>query len=180
MKKNQIRLFGGVLIILLGVFFLIYPELGVLNLKIVLAVSLGLIAIIKAIEYFLTREKKDYEFILYSLASLLASISFIVFYKEKSPLSLSLCLMGWIAIISIIKLIKIDYYMDRKNNMWYVRMVSFTLFILVGILTSINLYYTQMIQTLIIGYFFIVCGILEISDPAITLLKKENIKKDDK
>lgn len=177
MKKSQIKLLSGIIIILIGVFFLVFPELGVFNLKLIFAISMGIIALIKVIEYFLTKESKDYEGILLAGASMLASIAFIIFFKEKSPLSLSLCLMGWIIIVSVIKLIKIDYYMDRKNNMWYVRMVSFTLFILVGILTSINLYYTQMVQTLMLGYFFMVCGILEISDPAITLLKKDMIKK---
>ena len=39
------------------------------------------------------------------------------------------------------------------------------LFILTGVLTSINLYYTGDVQILVLGFFFLINGILELMDP---------------
>ena len=41
-----------------------------------------------------------------------------------------------------------------------INVMTFLLFLVIGILTSFNLYFEDTVKTLIIGYFFIINGIL--------------------
>ena len=90
---------------------------------------------------------------------------------------LSLTLISWVGIMSIIKLIKLDYYHDRENGMFYVNLVTFSLFLLLGILTSVNLYFNATVQTLMLGFFFVVNGLLDLAEDAIrVLVTDKNLK----
>ena len=75
--------------------------------------------------------------------------------------------------MSLIKLKKCDYYNDRHNKMWILKITTLGLFILTGIITCINLYYSNDIQLIILGFFFYIHGILEMIDP-ITIYLMEN------
>ena len=55
--------------------------------------------------------------------------------------------------------------------MWIIEVISLVLFILAGLLTTMNLYYENDIQVLVLGYFFLIHGILELFDPLIISLK---------
>ena len=65
--------------------------------------------------------------------------------------------------------------------MLYVNLITFSLFLLLGLLTSINLYYEVTVQTLMLGFFFVVNGILNLAEDGIRILidsfEKENKKK---
>ena len=76
--------------------------------------------------------------------------------------------------MSIVKLIKLDYYHDRDDGMFYVNLMTFSLFILLGLLTSINLYYDQSVQLLLLAFFFVVNGILSLAETGINYLVKRN------
>ena len=67
--------------------------------------------------------------------------------------------------MSLIKLKESDYYHDRKNKIWLLNIVNLVIFIISGIIASLNLYYTQDIQILVLGFFFLINGILELMDP---------------
>lgn len=86
--------------------------------------------------------------------------------------------------MSIIKLIKVDYYHDRNNKMFYINMTSLILFLIIGVLTGINLFFDNTVQVLILGYFFIANGLLNLAEDAIRIIAtsenfniKERIKK---
>ena len=67
--------------------------------------------------------------------------------------------------MSLIKLKEADYYHDRKNKLWLSNIISLVLFIISGILTTLNLYCTNDVQILILGFFFMINGILELMIP---------------
>ena len=67
--------------------------------------------------------------------------------------------------MALIKLKKADYYNDRKEKIWILEIVTLIIFILSGLLTTINLYYENDIQILVLGYFYLIHGILELVDP---------------
>ena len=75
--------------------------------------------------------------------------------------------------MSLIKLKKADYYNDRKNKFWILEIVTLILFILTGLLTTINLYYENSIQILVLGYFYLIHGILELVDPLTMYLNEK-------
>ena len=79
-------------------------------------------------------------------------------------------LASWVAVMSIIKLIKLDYYHDRENGMLYVNLITFSLFILLGLLTSINLYFNETVQYIMLAFFFVVNGLLMLAENGIRIL----------
>ena len=106
-----------------------------------------------------------------SIASIIVFIVALKLNISEVPWYLALCLLIWIILLSLIKLKKGDYYNDRKNKMWIIEVISLVLFILAGLLTTMNLYYENDIQVLVLGYFFLIHGILELFDPLIISLK---------
>jgi uncharacterized membrane protein HdeD (DUF308 family) len=73
--------------------------------------------------------------------------------------------------LALIRLKKADFYHDRRNTIWQINIITLGILILVGIITSINLYYQSEVQILMFGYFFLVNGILELIDPLVLFLK---------
>ena len=81
--------------------------------------------------------------------------------------------MIWVFLMSLIKLKKADYYHDRSNSIWIIRVIFLLLFILIGLLTTINLYYQASVQILLIGNFFFIHGVLELLDPLMNYLMEK-------
>ena len=84
-----------------------------------------------------------------------------------------LVLLIWMGLMCLIKLKKADFYHDKKNKMWILRLFILFVFLTSGLLTGINLYYEASVQTIIVGFFFFLNGVLDAIDP-ITLYLMEN------
>jgi hypothetical protein len=96
---------------------------------------------------------------------------------DNNPKNLALVMLMWIIFMSLIKLKKCDYYHDRQKRIYILRIITLLLFILIGLLTVINLYYDAEIQVLILGYFYFIHGILELVDPITNyLVRTSHIK----
>ena len=109
-----------------------------------------------------------------TFASLVAMLESIIFNMNENYKLTALVLMTWITFMSLIKLKKADYYHDKNDRMWKIRSLTLVLFILSGLLTSVNLFYDNEIRLIIIGYFFFIHAILEIIDPIIKTLIKHS------
>ena len=48
-------------------------------------------------------------------------------------------------------------------------------FLTTGLLTGINLYYEASVQTIIIGFFFFINGLLDVVDPIAMYLMEKNV-----
>ena len=90
--------------------------------------------------------------------------------KTPSPRNLALVLFGWIALNSLAKLKKSDYYNDRRDRMYKFGLLDLAIFLMTGIIACINLAYPADVQILIIGFFLLVNGILEVFDPIVKSL----------
>lgn len=179
LKKNQrISLLTSFFLIIIGILLLLFPAITNIAPVKMIYVIFTLYSVIKLFEYFITKPKDDYEILFTSVACALAALSGFRFVNvENAPMVLSLTLASWIAVMSIIKLIKIDYYHDRKNGMMYVNLITFFFFLLLGLLTSVNLYFSEEVQYLMLGFFFVVNGLLDLSEDAIRILASKNIIK---
>ena len=96
-------------------------------------------------------------------------LMFIIDVNSK-PFKLAFVLLIWIVLMSLIKLKKSDYYHDRKNKEWIIKVISLVLFIIAGLLASINLYNVDF-QVLVLGFFFLIHGILELFEPLTIYVK---------
>lgn len=172
MKKKQIvDLVTSVFLIVCGSVLLLFPLFHFVKVKNIFIGVLVVYAILNMVKFILTCKSKDYEGLFTSLASIIVLVVAVYLDINKVPWYLALCLLIWIILLSLIKLKKGDYYNDRKNKMWILEVICLVLFILAGLLTTMNLYYENDIQVLVLGYFFLIHGILELFDPLVISLK---------
>lgn len=173
-KKNKINLICSAILLLVGLAMFILPWIKILDPVKILYVVFSIYALVKLVEYFLTRNGSDLENLYTAIASALAAISGFRFINYEPTIVLSMTLASWVAVMSIIKLIKLDYYHDRENGMLYVNLITFSLFILLGLLTSINLYFNETVQYIMLAFFFVVNGLLMLAENGIRILVTSN------
>ncbi len=169
-KKNKINLICSAILLLVGLAMFILPWIKILDPVKILYVVFSIYALVKLVEYFLTRNGSDLENLYTAIASALAAISGFRFINYEPTMVLSMTLASWVAVMAIIKLIKLDYYHDRENGMLYVNLITFSLFILLGLLTSINLYFNETVQYIMLAFFFVVNGLLMLAENGIRIL----------
>lgn len=173
-KKDVVNLVVSSFLVLTGVLTLLVPFLLFMKPTTLLYIMFSSYALIKIVEVILTPKTHDNEDLLTAIACALAAISGFKFGSLEPTMVLSITLASWVGIMSIIKLIKLDYYHDRENGMLYVNLVTFSLFLLLGLLTSINLYFNETVQILMLGFFFTVNGILNLAEDGIRILANKN------
>ena len=170
-KKELIDLITGISLMLIAAIVLLLPSFKVNDLSFILKMIFGFYALIKFVQFILIMKDKDYESLFTSIVSLVSLIS--LFIIEPSNKHLILVLMIWMGLMCLVKLKKADFYHDRKNKMWILRLFILFAFLTTGLLTGMNLYYESSVQTIIIGFFFFINGILDIIDPlALYLMEK--------
>lgn len=170
-KKQKVELIIATFLIIMGSLLLIFPLFHFIKVKLIFTSILGIYAILNFIKFLFVKQTKDYEGLFATLASLIVIILASFLDIESIPWYLALTLFIWIIFMSLIKLKKADYYNDRKNKAWILEIITLILFILSGLLTTINLYYENDIQILVLGYFYLIHGILELVDPIALFLK---------
>ena len=171
MKKKQIiELSSFLLIFILGISLIAIPTFGFEDINYLFFIVMVIYGLISYVLYMMTRTEGDYEYLFISLACVLAGTAGLTFHFENPQMVLPLSLVGWISMVAIIKLIKMDYYHDRDNVLWFVRTICFVLLLIVGTITCINLYFNIKIQSIMLGFFIMVVAILESFDPIVDYL----------
>ncbi|MDD4706139.1 MAG: hypothetical protein PHS24_02865 [Bacilli bacterium] len=168
-KRDKINLLVSGILILFGIMLVIYPLLGELSPNRLLYIVLSIYGVIKLIEYTKSKIDGDKEDLYTGIICVLVALSGIKFLNNNAAIVISMTLASWTGLMAIIKLIKLDYYHDRGNIMIYTNLVTFSLFLLMGLLTSLNLYFDHTVQTLILGYFFIINGLLNLLEDAVRI-----------
>ena len=164
-KKQKVDTVIALISILIGVIVLLMPLFGMTNIKILSIGIFSSYAILSIIQFILTRSSKDYEGIHSALASIVILLAHIFWDPSSSPKVLAMFIMAWVILMAITKLKKADYYHDRKDRMWKYSAFNLGLFILTGIIASINLGYNVETQILVLGFFILINGILELFEP---------------
>ena len=176
--RDRTNFIVSFVLVLMGIFMLVEPFLGYMEPNMLLYVIFSIYALVKIIEVIITRNNNsDYEDIFTAIACALAAISGFKFINYEPAMVLSITLVSWVGIMAIIKLIKLDFYHDRENGMFYVNLTTFSLFLLLGLLTSINLYFSETVQILMLGFFFVINGLLNLAEDGIRILVSRNSVK---
>lgn len=163
-KKEKVDLIVAICLILLGSTILVFPTLKIVNLKNILLAVFVFYGVINALQFILTSKDHDYEGLFTTIASIISLIMLGVLGVDN-PLNLALVVFIWVILMSLVKLKKCDYYHDRHQRIYILKLITLALFILTGLLCVINLYYQKEVQVLVLGFFFFVHGILELVDP---------------
>lgn len=173
--NDWINIIVSIVLIVMGLLLLILSSATNARPVTMLYVVFTIYSVIKAEEYFITKPKDDYEELYSAIVCGVAALSGFKFNMYNPQMVLALTLVSWVGAMCVIKLIKIDYYHDRKNKMMYINLGTFFLFLLLGLLTSINLYFSEQVQSLMLGFYFIVIGLLDMSEDLIRILSTKNI-----
>ena len=156
MKRKQIiDLITAIILIVLGSIILLFPLLKIVNVKYIFMGVLSFYGIMNLLKFILTNEAKDYEGLFTCIVSMVTLI-LLGLIDTNIPLNLALTLF---------KLKKCDYYHDRHKEIYILKIITLVLFILSGLLCTINLYYEKSVQILVLGFFYFINGILEAIDP---------------
>lgn len=172
-RKQKISIILAILSMIIGIVIISLPILKLVNFKRTIFLSFLTIGIFNLVCFIYTHKDKDLESLYTFIAcTLIAVLS--LFLNFKKSINSALVLMLFVALLSFVRLKKADYYHDRKNKAWIIQMVTLSIFVLAGLLSSLNLYYTSEIKVLVFGYFFFINGILELVDPLILYLENLN------
>lgn len=171
-KKELVDLITGISLMLLAGVILLLPTFKVNDLSFILKTVFGFYALIKSAQFILILKEKDTESLFTCLISLGAFIS--LFFVNSDIKNIVLILLIWMGLMCLVKLKKADFYHDRKNKMWILRIFILFVFLTAGLLTGINLYYEASVQTIVIGFFFFINGILDVIDPISLYLMESN------
>lgn len=169
--KQKVDFFCSISFLFIGMILLLLSLFNIKNIKLLNIITFSFISIVNLIRYILVRSSKDYEGLHIFIASLL-SLVFTVILDVTNVKQLYYVIMFWVGVTSMANLKKMDYYHDRKDNMWKIQTFIFGAFLLTGLLTCINLAHSSSVQIIILGYFYMICGILKIIDPLVNALTK--------
>ena len=169
-EKQKVDFSVAMILLFIGIALTVIPLTVNIKINIIIRLLFSSYAIINLVQYILTRKNKDYEGLFTFFISLITVILTFIFDVVTSPNKLAMIMMFWITAMSLAKFIKVDYYHDRRDCMWKLRVFTLFLFIIAGIATSINLAHTNGVQTVVIGFFMIIHGILELFDPIVKTL----------
>lgn len=170
-KITTDKLFSFILV-LVGISYLIYPWFGNENPISLFYFFLGIYSGLKFIEYLFQKEKSDKENLYATIASVLIPFLRVIKFPKEGML-LPLSILTWVALMSIVKLIKLDYLHDRGLPMFRFKLIGFIIFIILGVITSYSLYFEPKVQIIIIGFFITIIGIIDLSQNTI----KSSLKK---
>ena len=171
-RRTLIEFITAWILILSSSIIILLPIFNIRNVKIVFIILIVLYGITHLIKNLLIINTKDYSGFITAINSIIVLVIMLFLDVNDSPWNLALILFIWVVIMSLTKLKESDYYHDRKNKLWKLNIINLIIFILAGILTTANLYYTSDIQILVLGFFFLIHGILELMDPLVGYIIK--------
>lgn len=183
MRKNKKNFFIGIIcsgiLFMISVLYLTIPSYyGIEQMASIdtnnLFISMMLVySVLHFVHYILIGANPNKESIYMSIAGSTAgllNVLFGIFYPNNAALPMSFAI--FVLIITGIKLFTIDYYHDRKDVYYYFETMFLLIFFIVGIVSSFNLFSDSILQTMMLGYYFIVVAIVEALNNSIKSMLK--------
>lgn len=168
-KKNfLLGTIGSSVIFIIGVLYILVPSYyGLDNMSIIdtndLFISLIIVyaSIHMGLFYLLGKNPTSESFIM-SITAILCGVFNVAIKEFVNPsITLSISVLIFTLAITAIRLFTIDYYHDRKNAYFYIEAFLTIIFFISGIIISISLFNDPLIQTIELGFFLMIMGIVE-------------------
>lgn len=160
--KNIILIITSIFVLLMGISFFFNDFITFLDSCEIFYVVMLLYFGAEFTNYLLTRKITGMHSLYIALTCLIASVSGLKYMNEPSNMVLSITLAGWMVIMIVIKLIRIEDLRSKLNNSVFINIFSMSLFILLGFLVITNLYLNISNECLMLGFFFTANGILNL------------------
>jgi len=161
-SKNIILIITSILVLMLGVSFFFNKYIEFLEGSEIFYVVMLLYFGFEFTNYLLTKKVTGMHSLYISLTCMIASFSGLKYINEPSNMVISITLIGWMTLMLIIKLIRIEDLRNKNNYSVFINIFTMSLFILLGFLTITNIYKEISNINLMLGFFFTVNGILNL------------------
>ena len=143
------------------------------NMCLYFGVHFYILAFTTIIIYFVSRKKGEYEYLFLSLINVICATLLLIFQNMES-LILGTSVVVFTTLFLFNRVYKVLYLKNNNNFMWGVKAYGTFLVLLLGALTSFNLYREITYAPLMLGYFFITFSIITSVESLIELFITEN------
>lgn len=162
--KNIVLFITGIVTLMLGLSFFFNDFITFLDGTEIFYVIMLLYFGCEFTNYLLTRKKTGMHHLYISLATIIASVSGLKYINDPSNLVIGITLIGWLVIMLIIKLIKIEELRNEYNYCVFINIFSMSLFILLGFLVATNILKGISNECFILGFFFTAYALLNLME----------------
>ena len=163
-KNILVSIFCSFLLFLLSIFILCCPILRIKDFSFVYPLFFGVYALTELLLFALSYHRKEYSNFI-SLMNL-----------TESPRSIAISLLVFVLVNALAKLKRADYYHDRKSRLWSIEMTILVMFIITGVVTSLNFAWGVEAQILTLGFFALICSIFKVVELLVVYLTKGKLK----
>lgn len=168
-KKNFIyyELESGI-IFFIGVLFTLLPtiyginNLGELNVNDLFLCMTLILSTLNLANFYVVGQNPTKEYLYYSVtSSIVGIINIIISPYFDNSLTLAISVLALTIVFSMVKLFTVDYYHDRKDAFYYIEGILAIIFLIVGMIISISVFNNPVVETIELGFFMIIMGIIE-------------------
>lgn len=163
-SNNIVLIITNILILLLGLSFFFDKYIKFLDGCEIFYVVMLLYFGLEFANYLLTKKETGMHHLYISLACIISSVSGLKYMNEPSNYVIGFTLIGWLIIMLIIKLIRIEDLRDKLNTKVFINIFTLSLFILLGFLVTTNILVGISNKCMILGFFFTLNGIICIAE----------------
>lgn len=159
--------------IVLGFIIFMFPNVASLSANMVFYTMMSIYAGLELCEYFISGQKSKESLYLF-IAS--ATGAFSGFFLRNYPPNgvLSVTLVVWLLMISIIKIIGFETIYKRKTNLFIIKLTSMSIILLIGLLVAANIYYRISSIGYMLTLLYMSYGILEFICDGLDYLSKNS------
>lgn len=189
MTKNKKNFFIGIIscgiLFSMGVLYLTVPSyygidhMANINVNDLFICMILIYSVLAFGNYLLIGKNPNNENVWLSIVASIAGIANVglgVFFNESLTLALSLSI--FVFLTTAVRIFTIDYYHDRKDAYYYIEAMLTIIFLIVGVVISFNLFNDSVLQTMVLGFYFIIISILESVDVSLKgMLKAKRFLK---
>ena len=185
MTKNKKNFFVGIIscgiMFIMGVLYLTVPtyygldHMSVIDVNDLFICMMLIYGVLNLGEYIILGKNPNNENVWLSLAASTSGIINVLlglFFTET--LTLAIALTAFVFLTCGVRIFTTDYYHDRNDAYYYIEAMITILLFIIGLVICFNLFNDSVLQTIILGFYFIITSIIEAADVGLrTMLKSK-------
>ena len=173
MKKTYVvQLIIDIMMIIFGVCLFIYPGVRSINSNQVFYTTMGIYAFLELCEFVFDRTRGEPLYIFFTAGA----AAFAGYFLRQFPICYVLAgtIAVWTLAITIIKINSLEEINLKKKYLFLIKLTSMSIFAMLGILVSINLYYRVSTLVYMLALLYMCYGAFELGTDFVTYLSKNN------
>lgn len=177
-RKELIEIAMYLLLLVIGVVIMSFPAFGLIYPIYYISLLYFFFTFISFITYFLIRDGNDYELLFLTLTNVIVSSFFFIMRDSKPELILGIGIVIFLIGFIITRTNSLVNLKEKDELLFLEKLITTILLFITSVLTIYNLFNGISVQTYMIGYYFIMIGLIFIFDPLFRIvIKGKKIKK---